>query len=337
MAPFPLGDRTNTLDETFAVIRRQTLPPPDQVLKNSAFGLMTDRRIPLSSKPRRRKLISIYSRLDNFRAKYSGFNPGSCRPARRAACAMCRTDSINGAEQERIMPSRRKSMPIGAWARGIVATTRESNRPVGAVRPEQTDEWAVSGRFTHAGCARCRRRRVPLPRCRPGRPPPHAQGRPSGGGRRNRLARRRGSPRHAPGSREASQAEPPTAEPSGSASRRPLPRQLSQEPDRNHGPITGSYPVYKKTVLETVAQRRHPRSVPKQAGCNWRGCRMAFDVGSNGTRGNTWRCATSRRDDPQARTGARASANTTPRSGRVPWILPAHSADGAPAARSKGE
>ena len=38
---------------------------------------------------------------------------GSCQPARRAACAMCRTHSINGAGAEMIMPRRGKWMLWG--------------------------------------------------------------------------------------------------------------------------------------------------------------------------------------------------------------------------------
>ena len=67
---------TRTLTPSKMVIRRHTVPLPDAVLKNSAFGLMTDPGNSLVRNRRNDKLCNQHNTLVNSKAKYSGLHPG---------------------------------------------------------------------------------------------------------------------------------------------------------------------------------------------------------------------------------------------------------------------
>ena len=60
------------------------MPPPDPILKNSAFGLMTDPKISLVSNRQYERLYNQVSVLVNTKPKCSGFVPGSRTPRKPA-------------------------------------------------------------------------------------------------------------------------------------------------------------------------------------------------------------------------------------------------------------
>ena len=68
------------LQRSKLVIRHQTLPSPDRVLKKSAFDLMTDPRFLRPANPTRIGIINNIGGLTDLGANGSGFDPGSSLP-----------------------------------------------------------------------------------------------------------------------------------------------------------------------------------------------------------------------------------------------------------------
>ena len=116
---------------------------------------------------------------------------------------------------------------------------------------------------------------------------------------------------------EASQSQPLTSEFARSASRRLPPRLHLPEPDRPR-PDKRKLSARKENGIGSRCRASTSAEPTQTRGSQPERLPGGVRCGKQRDSGNTWRCAASRRGDPQARTGAGASGDTTPRSGRVP-------------------